>query len=1357
MLALVMVLAMLFAISVFADGETFVIGQDKIASVTVTPKNEGQSGTKWGDPIKLFDGDTRSTNSWGWHEDGWSGWAGNGASGQGSTATIELDKEYLIKSAQLYSWTNNNPGVTIKFLDAKGKATSTTVAYAWQGHTDGTALTLSGSDFKAKTIVISYPGGVKGDGACYKLIEIVLNAQELPPCTHDIGTCMDEYEIIEEATCTSPAKIKYECTNCGDEVELVPVFEDVTDRADQSTIQTDGAGGDTSGPYSMFDNNLDTYLHASGNWYVQSEVTLDMNYYLNSVTVWVGAYGDHSSNGANMTFWYKVPGETEWVEGGKLQTPVELAGTKYVYTLEFATPVLASAVKIRVDGLASFSGQLFEAKVAGALLADAGVKGHSWVAGETVAPTCVANGYTTYACSACGLTKQADFVDETKEHTWVDATCEAPKTCSVCKATEGNALGHNYVAGEQAEDGSITYTCANNCGDTYVINNSAVNGEYFLGTDAVVFLDGVLTTMGNEYSYENNLTTGMITTNNETIYFQVIEGKIYFKGAEVLHQHNEETLIVETTDATCTEDGKTVTTCPFCGILSEETIEAEGHIGSWSEIYEYVSATCMAEGYKKDICEVCNEEYTEIIPVDTVYGHNAISGTEEYLDATCISDGYYKYQCDICNEEVTMVYESDENAHAWDLDLSVYVAPTCKDDGYSYNKCSLCEKEVEEVLPAESWAHKYNNGVASNGVIVYTCTLCGNSYEEELDPALPYGDITAEIVANDPEFPWMVESVYYSVSVPGNYVLTIKDEADVYVVYSDGDELIEASTFAFTLAEGESITFSVMTSDRAAGTVELNLASADNAMLNGTYVTPDGSALFVFADGALTVTDTNEMMPSGFAGEYTYNYNSVTGEVAVDPSTLVLSAGLDMGGNTQIYVFGRMPLNAYVPPMDVVLGDNSFTFVNDNYYFNDQKVVFTATEAGTYVITASETGMVIVESMYGEVELPFEVELAEGESFEFIVATSADVMTETEDTVVVNIAKKVTHVHVEEIIPAILPTPSVTGYTAGVKCSDCGETLVAPKAIEVTELSSSDPFRFRAASVSLGENISINYKPAKLDGYNNVYVVFVLEGEEYIVTEYDYIESFSEGYRYSFKFRETGPELIASNIDAYCYAETETGFVMNKRLGYSIQAYCEGQLKSANAELTTVISNMLVMCAKTQLYMGVNTDNLITDVFADNGYTLTPTAFTTADKGLNVQAITGDRTMGTDWKAGSLVMGASTEINFKFETDNLEGLKIKVNFAGEDKYFDAKELETEVASNGKTRYIVNVNYVKSFQFNEVVTATFERNGEQIGSTVTYSVNSYLVNNYDNTKLGASTRDLIKALYVYGVSAAEYFG
>ena len=45
-------------------------------------------------------------------------------------------------------------------------------------------------------------------------------------------------------------------------------------------------------------------------------------------------------------------------------------------------------------------------------------------------------------CSLCGETE-----GEVGDHSWEDATCKAPKTCSVCDATEGEVGDHSYVDG----------------------------------------------------------------------------------------------------------------------------------------------------------------------------------------------------------------------------------------------------------------------------------------------------------------------------------------------------------------------------------------------------------------------------------------------------------------------------------------------------------------------------------------------------------------------------------------------------------------------------------------------------------------------------------------------------------------------------------------------------------------------------------------------------------------------------------------------------------------------------------------------------------------------------------------------
>ena len=69
---------------------------------------------------------------------------------------------------------------------------------------------------------------------------------------------------------------------------------------------------------------------------------------------------------------------------------------------------------------------------------------------------------------------------ETLNHTWVDADCDTPKTCSVCDATEGNPLGHSYVPVVTpptcTEDGYTTHTCAT-CGDTYTSDTTEATGH----------------------------------------------------------------------------------------------------------------------------------------------------------------------------------------------------------------------------------------------------------------------------------------------------------------------------------------------------------------------------------------------------------------------------------------------------------------------------------------------------------------------------------------------------------------------------------------------------------------------------------------------------------------------------------------------------------------------------------------------------------------------------------------------------------------------------------------------------------------------------------------------------------------
>ena len=105
-------------------------------------------------------------------------------------------------------------------------------------------------------------------------------------------------------------------------------------------------------------------------------------------------------------------------------------------------------------------------------------------------------------CSVCGATEGS-----AAGHSWTDATCTAPKTCSICGATEGSAAGHNY------QDATCTA-----CGAAEP--NAVVDGRWFL--------EGV-TNDGSEYE-KMYLTFGEGTASISISYF----GKIEYDSQEML-------------------------------------------------------------------------------------------------------------------------------------------------------------------------------------------------------------------------------------------------------------------------------------------------------------------------------------------------------------------------------------------------------------------------------------------------------------------------------------------------------------------------------------------------------------------------------------------------------------------------------------------------------------------------------------------------------------------------------------------------------------------------------------------------------------------------------------------------------
>ncbi len=89
---------------------------------------------------------------------------------------------------------------------------------------------------------------------------------------------------------------------------------------------------------------------------------------------------------------------------------------------------------------------------------------------NTVIPTCSKMGYSgDEVCGLCGEIAVKGQAVPKVSHSYAAATCTAPKTCKVCKATTGKALGHSYkttvTKATTKANGKIVTKCTR-CGKT---------------------------------------------------------------------------------------------------------------------------------------------------------------------------------------------------------------------------------------------------------------------------------------------------------------------------------------------------------------------------------------------------------------------------------------------------------------------------------------------------------------------------------------------------------------------------------------------------------------------------------------------------------------------------------------------------------------------------------------------------------------------------------------------------------------------------------------------------------------------------------------------------------------------------
>ena len=274
---------------------------------------------------------------------------------------------------------------------------------------------------------------------------------------------------------------------------------------------------------------------------------------------------------------------------------------------------------------------------------------HTWVEATCETPR---------TCSSCGKADGAPL-----GHNWQAATCEAPKTCATCAKTEGTALGHDWQAAT-CEAPKACATCGMTEGTPLGHNWQAATCEAPKTCATCAKTEG--TALGHDWSTASCEIPGTCRRCGATT------------GGALGHNWQA---------ATC----EAPKTCSVCGLTDGAPL---GH--SWQ------AATCEAP----KACATCG--MTE----GTALGH-------DWVDATCVKPRF----CNRCGS----IGDGSFGDHSW-------IAATCQ----TPKTCSVCGKHE-----GEPTAHNWDSGTVTleptpeaDGLKTYTCQSCGATQAEPIPPTL---------------------------------------------------------------------------------------------------------------------------------------------------------------------------------------------------------------------------------------------------------------------------------------------------------------------------------------------------------------------------------------------------------------------------------------------------------------------------------------------------------------------------------------------------------------------------------------------------------------------------------------------
>ncbi|MBO5897809.1 MAG: hypothetical protein J6R04_02235, partial [Clostridia bacterium] len=253
-----------------------------------------------------------------------------------------------------------------------------------------------------------------------------------------------------------------------------------------------------------------------------------------------------------------------------------------------------------------------------------------------------------------------------------------------------------------------------------------------------------------------------------------------------------------------------------------------------------------------------------------------------------------------------------------------------------------------------------------------------------------------------------------------------------------------------------------------------------------------------------------------------------------------------------------------------------------------------------------------------------------------------------------------------------------------------------------------------------------------------------------------------DGY-YSFDYNAIFAHRLADIVKpTFWYLDSEGKLAHGTYDGdYSVKQYCQNMLTKIQnndatlskytaeqkAVLSRLLSNVLYYGTAAQSYASYNNED---GKLATSGVTniLEEQAFVMPEDYVRM-AIRGVKTGGTaTWRSASLVLDSAINVRFTFTSTRISDVTVDVILDDHTAY-DLTSFSKMTAADGTTVYYFDVP-VRADSYDDEITVVFDNYHE---SRVSYSVNTYIANNYQNN--GSKLSALLSAINSYGNAAKAY--